>query len=167
MFHKRNPWWVSTQSYFAERNSFQRRKHVRFSKMFKPKERLIRFPSFSLLGGNRRDPLNLNELIRQRNQLTINDENTRMNVHGDDQPIEILLPPDIYDPLCLDISLQNNENSISVTSDNQHSSIQTTQTNFQTRKPNWLIDQQVPETKITQFKKQYRLFSCNKFAFAN
>ncbi|CAF1921621.1 unnamed protein product [Rotaria magnacalcarata] len=142
MFHKRNPWLVSTQSYFTERNYFQRR-------------------------GNRRDPLNLNELIRQRNQLTINDENTRMDVHGDDQPIEILLPPDIYDPLCLDISLHNNENSISFTSDNQYSSMQKSQTNFQTRKPNWFVDQQVPETRITQFKKQYRLFSCNKFAFVN
>ncbi len=83
-------------------NSNRRNKSYRFSKVFKSKEQLIEFPCFSLLGGNRKDPLNLNELIRKKNQSTIHHHQVEIN--GNDRPIEILLQPNIFDPLCLDIS---------------------------------------------------------------
>lgn len=69
------------------------KKVFRLGKVWKRKDRYIPYPSFSLLGGNRNDPLNLNELIQQ----------SQAAKNGNDRLIEILLPPDIYDPLGLDI----------------------------------------------------------------
>jgi hypothetical protein len=91
------------QSYIMKRKYF--RKNIRFGKVFKSKEQLIEFPCFSLLGGNRKDPLNLNELIQKKKQSTTNNNNTKLN----DRLVEILLPPNIFDPLCLD----RNQRSIS------------------------------------------------------
>ena len=113
------------QSYIMRSKKF--RKDFHFGKVFKPKEQLIKFPSFSLLGGNRRDPLNLNELIQKKKQLTINNNDIPLN----DRPVEILLPPNIFDPLCLD------RNEASISSD--------TQRHFQSTKHHWFYDQHVPE----------------------
>src|SRR5689334_9335730 len=71
--------------------------------------KFIPYPSFSLLGGNRKDPLNLNGLIQRKKQLmqpTTDNENTN---NGNDRPVEILLQPDIFDPLRLDTSSRNDE----------------------------------------------------------
>jgi hypothetical protein len=79
--------------------SNHRSKYYRFGKVFKRREQLIEFPSFSLLGGSRKDPLNLNELIRRKNQSTTSHQ---IGVNANDRLVEILLQPDIFDPLCLD-----------------------------------------------------------------
>jgi hypothetical protein len=92
MSWNRNQWSKSKQSHLIKSKPF------RFGKVFKSKEQLIKFPSFSLLGGNRKDPLNLNDLIQKKKQSTTND------IYGNDRPVEILLQPNIFDPLCLDIS---------------------------------------------------------------
>lgn len=72
-------------------------------------------------GGNRKDPLNLNALIRKKQQATqpatttssiLNDDNSS---NPNDRPVEILLQPDIFDPLCLDTSSRNDEPSNSTT----------------------------------------------------
>ncbi|CAF3663418.1 unnamed protein product [Rotaria sordida] len=126
MSYKHNSWSISTQSHFIKSNTFKKRKHVRF-------------------GGNCRDPLNLNELIQKSKQSITNNDNIDMNSHGNDRLVEILLQPDIYDPLCLDISSYNNENSIKFTSINQHTNISTIRQNFQPIKH----DQQIP-TKTKQ-----------------
>ncbi|CAF2974344.1 unnamed protein product [Rotaria sp. Silwood2] len=147
MPYQRNPWSISTHSYFIKSNTFRQHKHVRFGKVFKPKEQLVRFPSFSLLGGNRRDPLNLNELIRKNKQSIINNDHIDMNIHGNDRLVEILLQPNIYDPLCLDISSHNNENSIDSTSVHQSTNLQTTERNFQLASHDQFYDQQAPEIK--------------------
>ncbi|CAF0845342.1 unnamed protein product [Rotaria sordida] len=68
-------------------------------------------------GGNRKDPLNLNALIQKKNQSTrstssssiINNDHTNTNNNGNDRPVEILLQPDIVDPLRLDTSSRNDE----------------------------------------------------------
>jgi len=69
-------------------------------------------------GGNRKDPLNLNALIQKKKQLTQsttttttnnNNTNTNNNNNGNDRPVEILLQPDICDPLRLDTSSRNDE----------------------------------------------------------
>lgn len=70
----------------------------------------------SSLGGNRKDPLNLNGLIQKKKHLaqaslagsTIDDSDPTTN-HGNDRPVEILLPPDIFDPLRLDPSSRDEE----------------------------------------------------------
>jgi hypothetical protein len=85
--------------------------HFRFGKMFYSSQlNFIPYPSFSLLGGNRKDPLNLNGLIQKKKQLTqttsTNNDNTN---NGNDRPVEILLQPDIFDPLRLDTSSRNDE----------------------------------------------------------
>ena len=86
--------------------------HFRFGKMLRARRmNFIPYPSFSLLGGNRKDPLNLNGLIQRKKQLTqattITDNDTTDN--GNDRPVEILLQPDIFDPLRLDTSSRNDE----------------------------------------------------------
>ncbi|CAF2395331.1 unnamed protein product [Rotaria sp. Silwood2] len=68
-------------------------------------------------GGNRKDPLNLNALIQKKKQLTRstsssminNDHTNNNNNNGNDRPVEILLQPDIFDPLRLDTSSRNDE----------------------------------------------------------
>jgi hypothetical protein len=94
MSYNSNQWSISKRTYFNRSKPF--RKDFRFGKVFKSKEQFIPFPCFSLLGGNRKDPLNLNELIQKKNQSTTN------SIHVNDQTIEILLQPNIFDPLCLD-----------------------------------------------------------------
>ncbi|CAF0884598.1 unnamed protein product [Rotaria sp. Silwood1] len=136
MPYERNSFSISTQSHFIKNNTFRKHKHVSF-------------------GGNRKDPLNLNELIRQKNQSITNNNHTDMNSHGNDRLVEILLQPNIHDPLCLDISSHSNESSIDITSVNQHSTIQTTQRNFQPMRHNQFYDQQVPETKQYNSIKRY------------
>ena len=108
----RNRWPKSKQSHF------RRSKYNHFGKVFKRKEQLIEYPSFSLLGGNRKDPLNLNELIQKKKQSTTN------HTHGNDRLVEILLQPNIFDPLCLDISSYSD-------SPNQHLIAQETSTDLQ------------------------------------
>jgi hypothetical protein len=96
----------------ARKNHIQT--HFRFGKMFLHNQKyFIPYPSFSLLGGNRKDPLNLNALIQKKKQLTqstsssiTNNDNTE---NGNDRPVEILLQPDIFDPLRLDTSSRNDE----------------------------------------------------------
>ena len=63
-------------------------------------EQLIEHPSFALLGGNRQDPLNLRPFIDP-------EPVSHSHTSGNDRLVEILLPPNIYDPLCLDSSSQN------------------------------------------------------------
>ena len=75
----------------THRYSRSSKKSFRLVKVWKRKDRIIPYPSFSLLGGNRNDPLNLNELIEKSKQ-------------SNEQLIDILLPPNIYDPLGLDTS---------------------------------------------------------------
>jgi hypothetical protein len=62
-------------------------------------------------GGNRKDPLNLNALIQKKKQLTTqsNPTNNDDTNNGNDRPVEILLQPDIFDPLRLDTSSRNDE----------------------------------------------------------
>ncbi|CAF4816707.1 unnamed protein product [Rotaria sp. Silwood1] len=72
-------------------------------------------------GGNRKDPLNLNALIQKKKRLTrttssssiINNDHTNNNNNNtnndNDRPVEILLQPDIFDPLRLDTSSRNDE----------------------------------------------------------
>jgi hypothetical protein len=86
--------------------------HFRFGKMFDSQQlNFIPYPSFSLLGGNRKDPLNLNALIQKKKQLTTqsNPTNNDDTNNGNDRPVEILLQPDIFDPLRLDTSSRNDE----------------------------------------------------------
>lgn len=85
-----------------KRYSPSSKKSFRFGKVFRRKEQFIEIPSFSLLGGNRSDPLNLNELIEKKKQSSTNSNGNH------DRLVEILLPPDIYDPLGLDLSLSSN-----------------------------------------------------------
>ena len=77
------------------------KRSFRFGKVFQRKEQFIPIPCFSLLGGNRSDPLNLNELIGKKNQSSTHSTGTH------DPLVEILLPPDIHDPLGLDLSLSS------------------------------------------------------------
>jgi len=97
--------------------------HFRFGKMSRGRKGNIHiaYPNFSVLGGNRKDPLNLNALIRKKQQATqpatttssiLNDDNSS---NPNDRPVEILLQPDIFDPLCLDTSSRNDEPSNSTT----------------------------------------------------
>jgi len=81
--------------------------HFRFGKTFQFKYE--QFPYFSLLGGNRKDPLNLNGLIEKKKQLTETTSSSTSNDNGNDRPVEILLQPDIFDPLRLDTSSRNDE----------------------------------------------------------
>lgn len=67
-------------------------------------------------GGNRKDPLNLNGLIRKRRQINAETPADAVinavdspNQHGNDRPVEILLQPDIFDPLRLDPSSRVDE----------------------------------------------------------
>jgi hypothetical protein len=60
-------------------------------------------------GGNRKDPLNLNGLIEKKKQLTETTSSSTSNDNGNDRPVEILLQPDIFDPLRLDTSSRNDE----------------------------------------------------------
>lgn len=88
--------------------------HFRFGKMFYSRRmKYIPYPSFSLLGGNRKDPLNLNGLIQKKKQLTQSTAATATTTentdNGNDRPVEILLQPDIFDPLRLDTSSRNDE----------------------------------------------------------
>ena len=69
-----------------------------FGKEPKYEDAPIEFPCFSLLGGNRKDPLNLNSLIEAKQQLS------NVHLHCKDHWVEIMLEPDICDPLCLDVS---------------------------------------------------------------
>lgn len=93
------------------RKNLNQTTHFRFGKM---SMKFIPYPSFILLGGNRKDPLNLNGLIQKKKQLaqstvattTTDNENTD---NGNDRPVEILLQPDIFDPLRLDTSSRNDE----------------------------------------------------------
>ena len=82
-YNNRNRWSITKQSHFMRRENRRKHKYVRFGKVYRPKEQLIKFPSFSLLGGNRRDPLNLNELIQKKKQLTTN------NIQNNDRQVEI------------------------------------------------------------------------------
>lgn len=86
----------------------------RFGKASRSREPVIELPSFSLLGGNRRDPLNLNELIRRSQQSTV-------DLRGNDRLVEIILPPNIFDPLCLDSSSRHRVDISSLNSRNAHS----------------------------------------------
>ncbi|UJR21106.1 hypothetical protein I4U23_024206 [Adineta vaga] len=99
------PFKSKTFSSLKNRN-FRKPVQFRSRKVSKPKEQLIKFPSFSLLGGNRQDPLNLNELIQmsRQQQVTNNNDSIDTDIYGNDRPIELLLQPDIFDPLCLDSS---------------------------------------------------------------
>jgi hypothetical protein len=81
--------------------------HFRFGKTFS--FNYEQFPCFSLLGGNRKDPLNLNGLIEKKKQLTETTSSSTSNDNGNDRPVEILLQPDIFDPLRLDTSSRNDE----------------------------------------------------------
>lgn len=145
---------MSKQSRFAKTNIFRRPKHTRFGKVFKNKEQVIEFPCFSLLGGNRRDPLNLNELIQRKKQATVHMEHEQMNTLSNDPPIEILLQPNIFDPLCLEVSLRNNQHVIPLTSTNQYMNTKIMQKDFQ-QPINWYPsdDQYVPPTKFRQYHK--------------
>lgn len=118
-------------------------------------------------GGNRKDPLNLNALIRKKNQTTqnattssiVNDENSS---NPNDRPVEILLQPDIFDPLCLDTSSRNNEQSNNLYSNPSNS---TTATNipfkskthvFPTRKNRFIKKRQnLPPPRYGNFQGYY------------
>lgn len=105
---------IKNQSRITKRKTVRKNinnTHFRFGKMFLlKKDYFIKRPLFNLLGGNRKDPLNLNGLIQKKKQLTqttTNNDNTNNNNDGNDRPVEILLQPDIFDPLCLDTSSRN------------------------------------------------------------
>ncbi|CAF1140421.1 unnamed protein product [Adineta steineri] len=147
-YHHHHRWSKPKQSTYMKRKNFKRQQYNRFRKEFKSKGHFIKFPSFSLLGGNRQDPLNLNELIqnkKQQQQSTINNDHIDVDIYGNDRPIEILLPPNIFDPLNLDISSYNNENSISFNSIKQQKYIPKIQTHFQSIEHKWNYDHQVPK----------------------
>ena len=138
MSYRRSQQLISKRSRFIRSNTYKKYDYIPFRKMFMFNEQLIEFPCFSLLGGHRGDPLNLNELIQKKRQST---GDLQMNVHGNDQPIEILLPPNISDPLNLDITSYRNSNSLSFTSvTNQCTTIQ----HIQSIKQKQADDQQVP-----------------------
>jgi hypothetical protein len=108
---------IKNQSHITKRKTARKNPnhtYFRFGKM--KKDKFIKYPSFSLLGGNRKDPLNLNALIQKKKQLTqstssstITNDNSNNNNNGNDRPVEILLQPDIFDPLRLDTSSRNDE----------------------------------------------------------
>jgi hypothetical protein len=114
--------------------------HFRFGKIFYSKKQpFIKYPSFSLLGGNRKDPLNLNALIEKKKQLTqsTNNDNTNPteNNNGNDRPVEILLQPDIFDPLRLDTSSRNDEDCSTIPSNSTNEQV----TNHYPTRPNRYI----------------------------
>ena len=108
---------------FKKRQTSRKSNPFRFGKAGRHwKEPLIDYPSFSLLGGNRRDPLNLNELIRRSQQST-------GDLRGNDRLVEIILPPNIFDPLCLDSSSRHRVDVSSISHDNAQSCNQDQLTN--------------------------------------
>ncbi|CAF1137236.1 unnamed protein product [Adineta steineri] len=129
-YHHHHRWSKPKQSTYMKRKNFRRHDYNRFR-------------------GNRQDPLNLNELIQNKNQQqqqsTINNDHIDVDIYGNDRPIEILLPPNIFDPLNLDISSYNNENSISFNSIKQQKYIPKIQTHFQSTEHKWNYDHQVPK----------------------
>src|SRR5689334_6987571 len=101
---------IKNQSHITKRKPARKNlihTHFRFGKMFyySKNQKFIKYPSHSILGGNRKDPLNLNALIQKKKQLaqstttatTTNNNNTNNNNdnNGNDRPVEILLQPDI------------------------------------------------------------------------
>ena len=123
MSYKHNQRSILKHSRFTKSNIFKKTNHFCFRKTLKSKQEFIQFPSFSLLGGNRKDPLNLNELIQQS---IMNNDHIETNLHPNDRQVEILLQPNIFDPLCLDSSSYNSNNQ---------------QTQY-----NWYYDQQIPKS---------------------
>lgn len=95
-------------SRFNQSPNFKRKRFARKSRsfhnfgknFFNRNDRVIEFPSFDLIGGNRQDPLNLRPFIDPEPMSNSTDS-------GKDHLVEILLPPNIYDPLCLDSSSKN------------------------------------------------------------
>ena len=86
--------------------------HFRFGKLQCPRE--MNASCCSSSGGNRKDPLNLNALIEKKKQLTqaAASSTTADNdnaANGNDRPVEILLQPDIFDPLRLDTASRNDD----------------------------------------------------------
>ncbi|CAF3944974.1 unnamed protein product [Rotaria magnacalcarata] len=81
--------------------------------MKKKPARKNQLPIHFRFGGNRKDPLNLNALIEKKKQLaqatTSSGTNNDSIDDGNDRPVEILLQPDIFDPLRLDTSSRNDE----------------------------------------------------------
>ncbi|CAF1002341.1 unnamed protein product [Adineta ricciae] len=74
-------------------------------------------PTHFRFGGNRKDPLNLNALIEKKKQSAAaagssssmtNANNDNLD-NGNDRPVEILLQPDIFDPLRLDTTSRNDD----------------------------------------------------------
>lgn len=59
-------------------------------------------------GGSRKDPLNLNALIEKKKALSAAAEHDNAT-DGNDRPVEILLQPDIFDPLRLDTGSRNDD----------------------------------------------------------
>ena len=90
--------------------------HFRFGKRLFFSRQL--FSTMFLLGGNRKDPLNLNALIEKKKESAAaagsssssmtNANNDNLN-NGNDRPVEILLQPDIFDPLRLDTTSRNDD----------------------------------------------------------
>lgn len=122
---------IKKQSRITKRK-FVRKKHshthFRFGKiMHRRNGRSIPYPTFSILGGNRKDPLNLNALIRKKNQLTQNTTSAAgssdNSANNNDRPVEILLQPDIFDPLCLDAASRNDVPSNNLYSDPSNSTV--------------------------------------------
>jgi hypothetical protein len=103
----------STKTFFPTMSSSQRpiKRQSRITK----RKLARKNPNYThfRFGGNRKDPLNLNALIQKKKQLTqsttTNNDNSNNNHNGNDRPVEILLQPDIFDPLRLDTSSRNDE----------------------------------------------------------
>ena len=99
---------IRKRSRIAKRKKYSTT-HFRFGKIIYSKNiRNIYVNRFFLLGGNRKDPLNLNSLIHKKKQSILSSTANNDKANGD-RPIEILLQPDIFDPLRLDTSSRNND----------------------------------------------------------
>ncbi|CAF0770940.1 unnamed protein product [Adineta steineri] len=116
-------------------------------------------------GGNRKDPLNLNGLIEKKKQLTQTTtssttiDNDNIN-NGNDRPVEILLQPDIFDPLRLDTSSRNDEdlnNLYSIPSNSTTEPYANNPRKYPTRKKNYGVKRRrnIPPPRYGNFQGYY------------
>ena len=137
---------------FSVQKSIHR--HLRpFGKVSKSKIRdpIIELPSFSLLGGNRYDPLNLNQLNEMSNRI-------RNHNSGNDPLVEILLPPNIHDPLCLDSSPSDHLVPFSNEAHSSQPENDKNSTNYQ-REDDWFISPYSPWNFNDSYYQQRLIFT--------
>lgn len=135
---------LKNQSRITKRKIVRKNPNQTYFRFGKMSNDFIHYPNFYILGGNRKDPLNLNGLIQKKKQLaqtTTTNDNTNNNNNGNDRPVEILLQPDIFDPLRLDTSSRNDEDLNNIYSIPSNSTNEQNANNpiiYQTRKSRYI-----------------------------